>query len=95
VPGGVNCAVAALSLRATSSIPPGSYHRDTALAEVLVGRAGHDRLSGRAGGDCLRGGAGDDRLRGGPAGDRLRGGAGNEYAPLARLDGPRARVRGR
>jgi hypothetical protein len=27
--------------------PAGSYHRDTALAEVLLGRAGHDRLSAR------------------------------------------------
>ena len=55
-------------------------------AGLLLGEAGHDRLSGHAGRDTLRGGDGDDSLIGGFGADRLEGGAGNDLLTFIATD---------
>jgi Ca2+-binding RTX toxin-like protein len=49
-----------------------------ALANVLTGGAGNDRLDAAAGNDTLNGGVGNDTLIGGSGADTLVGGAGDD-----------------
>lgn len=55
----------------------------TAVANVLTGGAGSDRLYGMIGADKLNGGAGNDLLDGGSGDDLMTGGAGNDSYVVA------------
>ncbi|MCB1489874.1 MAG: tail fiber domain-containing protein [Bauldia sp.] len=50
----------------------------TAVRDVILGRAGNDRLYGYDGNDVLKGGPGNDFLEGDNGFDKLKGGPGND-----------------
>lgn len=65
-------------VRLVFQIAEGLTLRGTGGADVLTGRAGHDRISGRGDDDRLVGRAGNDSLAGGKGRDQLHGNAGND-----------------
>jgi VCBS repeat-containing protein len=56
----------------------GNTINGSALADVINGNGGHDRLGGLGGADVIDGGIGNDTLNGGSGADSLLGGAGND-----------------